>query len=204
MHFIPWFEALGYVAAATVLASFAMKNMTALRLIALVSNVAFISYALANGLTPVLLLHCLLLPLNLVRLAQIKRAAREAEQAVSGSEDFSWLVPVGERVRLGASEVLFRKGDIADAMYVIAEGQIEIVEYGVVLGPGDLFGEIGLFARDSERTATVRAAGDVVLSRITAAKVRKLHFDNPDFAYQVTRLIANRLLENLRAAGGGA
>jgi CRP/FNR family cyclic AMP-dependent transcriptional regulator len=201
MDLISWSESLGYLAAAAVLASFAMKNMMALRLVALVSNVAFISYALADGLTPVLVLHSLLLPLNLFRLAQMQRIAREAERAVNRDEGFSWLLPVGESVVLGENEVLFRKDDAADAMYVIAEGEIEIVGYGAVLGPGDLLGEIGLFSREQKRMATARARTPARLSRITGAKVRRLHFDNPYFAFQVTRLIANRLLDDVRAEG---
>ncbi len=64
----------GYVAAALVLATFSMTSMRNLRLTAVASNVAFILYASIAHLPPVLLLHGLLLPLNIIRLAQIELA----------------------------------------------------------------------------------------------------------------------------------
>jgi CRP/FNR family transcriptional regulator, cyclic AMP receptor protein len=53
-----------------VLAAFGMKDMVNLRIVAICSNVAFIAYALALNLPPILLLHVMLLPLNGWRLAQ--------------------------------------------------------------------------------------------------------------------------------------
>ena len=62
----------GYVASALVLATFAMQSMRPLRITAIASNVAFISYAAAADLRPILILHSVLLPLNLYRLTQTK------------------------------------------------------------------------------------------------------------------------------------
>ncbi|RZI73095.1 MAG: hypothetical protein EOP80_12500 [Variovorax sp.] len=61
-------DALGYLAAFLVLAAFCMRDMTALRVLAFASNLAFIGYAASAGLQPVLLLHIVLLPVNLWRL----------------------------------------------------------------------------------------------------------------------------------------
>ena len=57
-------DGIGFVAAALVLATFCMRSMTALRWVALASNLAFIAYAYLENLAPVLLLHALLLPVN--------------------------------------------------------------------------------------------------------------------------------------------
>ena len=62
---------LGYVAAILVFCSFYAKTIVALRLVAITSNMAFIGYAFAKGLYPVLILHVVLLPLNCVRLVQL-------------------------------------------------------------------------------------------------------------------------------------
>ena len=67
------FDALGYLASVLVLATFCMRGMVPLRLMAIASNVAFIVYAGLAGLGPVLLLHVLLLPLNVHRLLQALR-----------------------------------------------------------------------------------------------------------------------------------
>jgi hypothetical protein len=56
-----------------VLATFSVRSMTALRAMEIVSNPLFIAYAALGGLQPVLLLHALLLPLNLLRLHQALR-----------------------------------------------------------------------------------------------------------------------------------
>lgn len=61
---------VGYLAAGLVLATFCMRSMTRLRLIALASNLAFISYGYLAHLMPVLFLHVILLPVNAYRLAQ--------------------------------------------------------------------------------------------------------------------------------------
>jgi hypothetical protein len=64
-------DAVGFGAAGLVLATFCMGSMNALRWIAIASNVAFIAYGYLGDLAPVLLLHALLLPVNIYRLAQL-------------------------------------------------------------------------------------------------------------------------------------
>ena len=65
-------ELIGYLASLLVLAAFCMRDMVALRVVALASNLAFITYAVLEGLGPVLLLHAMLLPVNALRLAQAR------------------------------------------------------------------------------------------------------------------------------------
>ena len=68
-------DAIGYLAASLVLATFSMRSMSSLRLVGLASNLAFIAYGYLGNLTPVLVLHALLLPVNACRLAQLLRTA---------------------------------------------------------------------------------------------------------------------------------
>ena len=63
-------ELLGYAAAGLVLATFSARSITALRALAIASNLLFIAYAAGAHLPPVLILHALLLPINLIRLRQ--------------------------------------------------------------------------------------------------------------------------------------
>jgi hypothetical protein len=63
----------GYVASGLVLTAFYMKDMVPLRVVALASNLAFIVYGLALGLTPIWLLHAMLVPLNGCRLIEAVR-----------------------------------------------------------------------------------------------------------------------------------
>jgi hypothetical protein len=62
-------EALGYAASLAVLATFLMQSMGSLRLVAILSNVLFVSYGYFGHILPVLLLHSALLPINIARLA---------------------------------------------------------------------------------------------------------------------------------------
>ena len=64
----------GYIASALVLLTFMAKDMRFLRVVAILSNVAFIAYGALGALAPILLLHLLLLPLNVVRLKELRRA----------------------------------------------------------------------------------------------------------------------------------
>ena len=63
-------DLLGYAAAGLVLVTFSVRSITALRSMAIASNLMFIAYAAATHLMPVLILHALLLPLNAWRLRQ--------------------------------------------------------------------------------------------------------------------------------------
>src|SRR5262245_55832868 len=72
----PWsrWELAGWIASALVLAAFYMKSMVWLRVVALLSNLAFIVYGIALDLPPIWLLHALLVPLNWLRLVEAARA----------------------------------------------------------------------------------------------------------------------------------
>src|SRR5262249_36778680 len=68
--------AIGFLASTLVLATFTMKDMRRLRIVAICSNFAFIAYGLALSLPPVWLLHVVLLPLNVWRLSQAWHSVR--------------------------------------------------------------------------------------------------------------------------------
>ena len=63
-------DGLGYLAAIAVLATFSVRSIGTLRVLAIISNVLFIAYAAFASLSPVLVLHALLLPLNIFRLIE--------------------------------------------------------------------------------------------------------------------------------------
>ncbi len=71
-------DVIGYFAAGLVLATFSMRSMFALRWVAIASNLAFIGYGYTGSLMPVLLLHLVLLPVNVARLAELGRARGNA------------------------------------------------------------------------------------------------------------------------------
>ena len=68
---LSWLDLIGYLAALLVFCTFYTKTMIPLRVVAILSNLAFMGYGFAGRLYPVLILHALLLPLNCVRLLPI-------------------------------------------------------------------------------------------------------------------------------------
>ena len=61
----------GYLASTMVLLTFMMKDMRLLRVVAIASNIAFITYGVLAWLPPVFCLHALLLPVNTIRLLRL-------------------------------------------------------------------------------------------------------------------------------------
>src|SRR4029077_4196569 len=76
------------------------------------------------------------------------------------------LLPAVHARRLAAGEVLFRAGDPADALFIVAKGGVQIkAESGssiAELGDGETFGEMALLS-GSTRTATAVPLSDVEL-----------------------------------------
>jgi hypothetical protein len=66
-------DALGWIAAGLTVLTFSMRSMIALRTVAVAASVCFIAYGALGALYPVLALHLLLLPCNLLRLRQLRR-----------------------------------------------------------------------------------------------------------------------------------
>ncbi|MEM6614982.1 MAG: cyclic nucleotide-binding domain-containing protein [Pseudomonadota bacterium] len=197
---IDWGQVLGYVAGALVFAAFGMKTMIPLRITAIASNVAFLAYALIEGLTPILVLHGLLLPLNIFRMVELVLLLRRVRLAKRNGFDVMTVLPFVEPIELKDRDVLLRKGDTADCMYIVLDGEVEVVDYGIRLGIHDIVGETGLFASDRKRTATVRACGPVRLGRICQDDVERLYFLKPEFGHALIHLIGRRLTENLQTA----
>jgi hypothetical protein len=77
-------DLLGYSAALAVLATFCMSSIVSLRILAVLSNVLFASYGLLAHLYPVFLLHAILLPVNLLKLAQLDLPLQNKSSLISG------------------------------------------------------------------------------------------------------------------------
>jgi CRP/FNR family cyclic AMP-dependent transcriptional regulator len=195
---------LGYAASSAVLATFCMKTMRPLRILAVGSNVLFACYGFLDGIYPVLILHIVLFPINVMRLVQVQRLTRHVAAAAGAELSMAELVPFMHHDRVRAGEIVFRKGDYADGMHYIGSGRVEVTELGITLGAGEVFGEIGLFAPDRKRTATVVALTDCELYVLSEAKARELYFQDPGFAFALLRLITMRLLERAWRYGGVA
>jgi hypothetical protein len=192
-----WVDVAGYVASLLVFATFCMRTMIPLRIAAIASNVCFIGYALAAHIYPVLILHVILLPLNTVRTVEMIRLTKRIEVAAKGDLSFDPLKPFMKTERHPVGHILFRKGDVADRMFVVSSGQLFVEEISAPLSEGDLVGEISMFSSDQVRTGTVRCRTDVELLSIARQHMAEVCFQNPSIAFYLLSLITNRLLTNM-------
>jgi CRP-like cAMP-binding protein len=200
-----WVTLLGYAASATVLATFCMSTMIPLRVIALASNVLFMAYGYADHLYPVLLLHAILLPVNALRLVQFHRLLREMRQAPRKDLSVRSLLPYMTRRKFGVGEMLVRKGEPADRLYYLVDGEIEVIEFSKVLHAGAMVGEIGVFAPNQQRSATIVCRTDCNVLELSESKAKQLYFQDRSFGFAVLQLIMSRLLEdNERLIQAGA
>lgn len=198
----PWQQAAlvaALVAGALIVASTLVKTIVPLRWLALGGNLGFVVYGLVHPAPMVFLLHGVLLPINLWRALEMQRLTRRVRQAsrLDQGELQVWLQPFMRRQRLRPGAVLFRQGDPADRLYVLAEGRLEVVEVGRSIEAGQMFGEIAFFSPGQRRTATVRCAVPSTVLSIDEVSFRQLLFQNPAFAFEVTRLSVGRLSDEV-------
>lgn len=185
------------IAAGLIVISSFVKTMIPLRWLSVGGNVGFLIYGALHPSIPMLLLHGMLLPINIVRAVEMVRLTRRV-RATSSADVGVWLKPYMMRTRRKDGDVLFRKGDTADHLYFLAEGRIEVVEIGVFIQPGTMFGEIAFFAPDKKRTNTARCAGPCTVLTIDESTVNQLYYQNPDFGFQLMALVAGRLSADVR------
>lgn len=98
-------------------------------------------------------------------------------------------------------ETIIRQGEVGDCMYVIQDGEVEILvesDGGViplaVRGEGDFIGEMAIFDRDV-RSATVRAKGQVRMLTVDRKNfLRRIHQD-PSLAFRIVETMSRRIRE---------
>jgi CRP-like cAMP-binding protein len=94
-----------------------------------------------------------------------------------------------------ARTVIFSEGDLADVMYVIISGEVELTLHGEPLGcegQGGIIGEMAMIA-SATRSATATTLGKVKLARLNREQFRAFVDENSEFALHVMTVLANRL-----------
>lgn len=192
-----WLATIGYVASALTFMTFCMKAILPLRYIALCSNVAFIIYGYFSDLYPVLLLHLFLLPLNGVRVLELRKLIGQVRQAGEGDVSIEHLLPFMTRRRFRAGDILFCKGDPAHEMYYILKGVVRVDGVQMDIGRGQIAGVIGVFAPEKERPWTAVCKTDGELLAISNEKVMQVFYENPRFGMSLARLITKRAIADM-------
>ena len=87
-----WVDLVGYVASASVLATFCMSKMVPLRYVAISSNILFATFGALAHIYPVLALHLILLPVNCARLREAI-TLRRGDSRAANRTPFTCFVP---------------------------------------------------------------------------------------------------------------
>ncbi|HXI20548.1 MAG TPA: cyclic nucleotide-binding domain-containing protein [Gemmatimonadales bacterium] len=112
-------------------------------------------------------------------------------------------------------EVIIRQGEAADGLFVVLDGQLEILsehdgkETRIrIAGAGELIGEMAVFERQV-RSATVRALGEARLLTVDRKNFLRRINEDPSLAFRMVETMSRRIRElseeivRLKAALGG-
>ena len=94
-----------------------------------------------------------------------------------------------------SGDYIFRKGEPGNAMYMVIEGEIDLVvgrEIVETAAPGSFIGEMALID-DAPRSASARAKGACRVFPIDNARFQVLVKETPTFALDVMKALALRL-----------
>ena len=189
---------VGYAGALLVFVTFWMKTMVPLRYLGIGSNIFFIAYGYLAPAYPPLVLHVLLLPLNIVRLREMRSLIKQVETAASGDLNMAWIKPFTSSRLMNKDEFIFSKGETADALFFVVSGRCRLIESGIDIAPGAVVGEFALISPDKTRTQTLQCTEAGKLLEITYGQVKQLYYQNPTFGFFFLQLISRRLFENIK------
>ena len=108
---------------------------------------------------------------------------------------FEFLSKDPEPLSFRAGETIFAQGQLGEEMYVIGEGEVDIVFKEKVInthGAGEIFGEMALIDNQS-RSASAVAKSDCKIAPVSEKRFIFLVQEHPYFSLQVMRVLAERL-----------
>jgi CRP-like cAMP-binding protein len=185
------------VGAIFFVATLLTQTMVPLRVANMFGCAFFVGYGALAGDVKTFLLYLLLLPINGLRLRQMLRLVKKARSATQGDTSMEWLKPFMTERKYRKGDILVKKGDAANEMFLTVTGNFLVTEIGVELPPGRLVGELGFLTPNNRRTATVQCTEDAQVLTITYEKLLEIYFQNPQFGYYFLVLTSQRLLENI-------
>ncbi|HEY7246379.1 MAG TPA: cyclic nucleotide-binding domain-containing protein [Xanthobacteraceae bacterium] len=188
---------MGVLGALFYVASLSMKTVIPLRIAAIASACFFLVYGVLAYSITTIFLYVILVPLNSVRLYQLIQLIKKVRLAAHQDLSMDWLEPFMTKRRYRQGDVLFRRDDEANEMFLVVKGTYVIPELGKNIEPGEIFGELGLLTSEQRRTQSVECTEAGHVLTITYDKVRELYFENPEFGFYLLRLVSERLLQEV-------
>jgi serine phosphatase RsbU (regulator of sigma subunit) len=123
------------------------------------------------------------------------------------SEELDRLMKEMDVVNLESGDILFHEGDPGEHLYVVVEGDLEILlapdtDDELILNlihAGEYIGEMSLLQPGGLRTASARARGNVILLSLNREKFKELLERNPPLSQAMVGVLSQRL-DNTNAA----
>ena len=121
--------------------------------------------------------------------------------------DIARLIGFSEDAHFAPGEVIVREGEVADSLYLLASGTVEVSVRGdgadrsvrSIFAPAT-FGEFGVLL--GERTATVRAISAVQAWRIPRDRFERLARERPGLGLAIARSLASTIDQRDRSRVG--
>ena len=104
------------------------------------------------------------------------------------------IAALAAQVSVPESKELVREGDYSYDVLAIEEGTARVERHGehiADLGPGDVFGEMGVLQRE-QRNATVAATSPMLLVTLTSWDIRRLQKTAPKAVAHLRDVVAQR------------
>jgi hypothetical protein len=193
---ITFSNVLALVGAIFLILTFVVRTIVPMRVLTIVSIVFFLGSAALAGSVPRFFLYLLALPINIIRLVQIRNLVKKARSSAQGTLSLDWLRPFMTPRDYQKGDVLFRKGDEATEMYLTVSGKFLVTEIGIEIPPERIMGELGILSPENHRTQSVECIEDGEVLTIAYEKLLEIYFENPEFGYYFLRLTSDRLLQN--------
>jgi CRP/FNR family cyclic AMP-dependent transcriptional regulator len=135
-----------------------------------------------------------------IRLEELRDFKRFAPYS---NEDLELLITFSELVTAAKGDVIIRKGEMSDSMFLVLAGQVRArlrvggrdTSLGT-MGPGELFGEVAMLSQTA-RSADVVAEAPTRLLRLTSERFQELMANHSQLAarmlFNIARLLATRM-----------
>src|SRR5271167_4571172 len=116
------------IGAVFFVATLLTQTMVPLRVANMIGCAFFVGFGALAGDVKTFLLYLLLLPINAVRLRQMLNLVKKARAATQGDISMEWLKPFMSERKYRKGDVLFKKDDAANEMFLTVTGEFLVTE----------------------------------------------------------------------------
>lgn len=135
-------------------------------------------------------------------MVQVSSGARNSLFADLSDQQVDEVLALGRPVEFQTGEMIIRRGDQGDVMYLILSGMVEVVRIlgaqgpqfaRYALGEGEFFGEIALLLVGQTRTANVVAIEPTTCLMVNRSQLEQMLNLHPAIAIRMLSIMSNRL-----------